>query len=67
MDRLRKLLAKFDWHYENSDDPRVWNAGIVASRELREAIKECFAVDPEGTRELIDEFCPMELLSSYKP
>lgn len=52
-EQLRKMLEKFDWSYEMSDDHSVWRRGKDAEEELLSFLKGCFKDDAINTRAIL--------------
>jgi hypothetical protein len=40
LDEYKRMLAAFDWYYEDSDDHRVWKAGFEKQKMLWEMAKD---------------------------
>ena len=54
MEELQRRLAHHDWHYEYSDDSRVYQAGREARGRIQSLVRQ---LGPEGEREY-NRACP---------
>ncbi len=56
MQKLKTLLEQHDWHYERSDDMRVWRRGLESNKQIHAVMTEL-----GNTPEVI------KLYEQYKP
>ena len=56
MQKLKTLLEQHDWHYERSDDMRVWRRGLESNKQIHTVMTEL-----GNTPEVI------KLYEQYKP
>jgi hypothetical protein len=62
MDQLKQLLESHDWHYQRSDDHRVWKRGS----EQRAAILNLVGAIGEEADELFKSYHQKEFPEVYQ-
>lgn len=56
VDKLREALESHDWHYERSDDPKVYRRGRDESDTIRDLMNSIG--DSQMATSLYNKYCP---------